>query len=127
MRAPRVGVRLMLALSLSGCAAGRSDLILLNPGTRFDPLSFDAPVVLTVGDLDRPYQEIGVIHVSGITREGYDQLTRKLRDEARQVGADAVIFVRYGTENVLSIIPFFIAFPYDVLTAEGLAVRSKAR
>jgi len=76
-----------------------------------------------VGDLNFPI----VIHVSGISRLGYDDLNGKMRAKARQVGADAVIYVRYGTENVMSIIPFFVAFPYDVLTAEGLAVRSKSR
>ena len=113
------------ALGLSGCAAGRNDFILLNHATRFAPRPADAPVVLTVGDLDRPYQEIGVIHVSGIGREGYEGLNERLRAKAREAGADVVIFVRYGTENVLSVIPFFVAFPYDVLVAEGLAVRSK--
>ncbi|MBI4342047.1 MAG: hypothetical protein HY599_01625 [Candidatus Omnitrophica bacterium] len=113
------------ALFLSGCAAGRNDVVLLNPGTRFESRPSDAPVVLTVGDLGRPYQEIGVLHVSGMARLGYDELSERLRNEARRVGADAVIFVRYGAENAFSLIPFFIAIPYDVLTAEGLAVRSR--
>ena len=115
----------LLAVGASGCAAGRNDFVLLNPGTQYDARQANAPVTFTVGDSDRPYQEIGVIHVSGVSREGYDQLNEKLRDEARRVGADAVIFVRYGTENAFSIIPFFFAVPYDVLVAEGLAVRSK--
>jgi hypothetical protein len=114
-------------IALAGCAAGRSDFILLNPGTQFPSQRENAPVILTVGDLPEPYQEIGVIHVSGVTRDGYDRLSEKLREEARRVGADAVIFVRYGVENAFSIIPFFVAIPYDVLTAEGLAVRSKKR
>lgn len=126
MSRPHVAdVWLALAVGLTGCAVGRSDFVLLNPGTRFEAHTPDAPVVLTVGDLDRAYQELGFIHVSGATRDGYDGLNEKLRAEARQVGADAVVFVRYGTENVLSIIPFFVAFPYDVLTAEGLAVRKR--
>jgi hypothetical protein len=116
-----------LLAGLGGCAAGRSDFVLLNPGTKFTPLADNTSVVLTVGDLDRPYQEIGVIRVSGVSREGYEELNAKLRVEARRAGADAIIFVRYGTENALSIIPFFVAVPYDVLTAEGVAVRSKSR
>ena len=39
------------------------------------------------------------------------------------MGADVVLFVRYGTENAFSLIPFFVAIPYDVLTAEGVAIR----
>lgn len=120
-----VGYGVVLAVGLSGCAAGRSDFIQLNPATRFASRPADSPVVLTVGDLNRSYQEIGVIHVSGVSRQGYEGLNEKLRAEARRVGADAVIYMRYGAENAFSIIPFFVAIPYDVLVAEGLAVRSK--
>jgi hypothetical protein len=111
-------------LFLGGCAVARQDFIRLNAGTSYEPRPADAPVVLTVGDLDRPYQEVGVIHVSGVSRDGYDQLNDKMRAKAREVGADSIIFVHYGTENVGSIIPFFVAMPYDVLTADGLAVRT---
>jgi len=101
-------------------------VVLLNPDVvHYPPLETKDPVVLTTTDLDGPYVELGVIHVSGISREGYQALNEKVRTEARRLGADAVIFVRYGTENVLSIVPVFVAIPYDVLTAEGLAVRSK--
>ena len=125
MRTLRVVALVWVAGLLAGCAAGRNDFASLNPGTRFEPRAVNAPVVLSIGDLGKPYQEVGVIHVSGISREGYSRLNEKLREEARRAGADAVIFVRYGTENAFSIIPFFVAIPYDVLVAEGLAVRSK--
>ncbi len=111
-------------LFLSGCAVARQDFIQLNAGTSFPSRTVDSPVVLTVGDLDKPYQEVGVIHVSGVSRQGYGQLNDKMRAKAREVGADAIIFVHYGTENVMSVIPFFFAMPYDVLTADGLAVRT---
>jgi len=38
-----------------------------------------------------------------------------------------VIYVHYGTENLFSVIPIFVSIPYDVLTAEGLAVKGKRR
>lgn len=117
----------LIAVAVVGCAAGRNDFVQLNPGTHYPSRAADAPVVLAVSELDHPYEEIGVIHVSGVSREGYERLNEKLREEARHVGADAIIFVRYGTENAFSLIPFFLAIPYDVLTAEGLAVRSKGR
>lgn len=125
MIATRTWMRCGALLALTGCAAARQDFIALNAGTAFSPRPTHAPVVLTVGDLDRPYQEIGVVHVSGISRIGYAGLNERMRAKARQVGADAIIFVTYGTENVLSVIPFFVALPYDVLTAQGLAVRSQ--
>jgi len=117
-----------LSLFLAGCAAGRTDVVLLNPSVvHYAPLKSTEDVVLTTTDLDHPYVELGTIHVSGINREGYASLNGKLRAEARQIGADAVIFVHYGTENLFSVIPLFVSIPYDVLTAEGLAVRSRGR
>ena len=118
---------LALGLLLAGCAAGRNDVIALNPEVRYPALAPTEQVVLTTTDLDGPYVELGVIHVSGVSRAGYQHLNEQLRRQARTLGADAVIFVRYGTENVFSLIPIFVAIPYDVLTAEGLAVRSKRR
>jgi len=114
-----------LSVFLVGCAAGRTDAVLLNPGVHYSPREAGEPVVLTTSELEHPYVEVGMIHVSGISREGYQGLNEKLRSEARRMGADAVIFVRYGTENLFSLVPIFVAIPYDVLTADGVAVRSK--
>lgn len=124
-RVRRTAAALLLA-GASGCAAARQDFVSLNAGTTFASRPSDAPVILSVGDFDRSYHELGVIHVSGVTRQGYEGLNAKMRAKAREVGADAVIFVNYGTENVMSIVPFFVAIPYDVLTAQGIAVRSTA-
>jgi hypothetical protein len=122
---PRSAGALAALLCAAGCAMGRNDFVRLNPGTSFPSRPVEAPVVLTVSGLDKPYQEIGVIHVSGLSRDGYEKLNEQLRAKAREVGADAVIYVHYGLENVLSIIPFFVALPYNVLTAEGVAVRTR--
>ncbi len=112
---------------LAGCAFGRADFVELNPGTAYPPRPKGAPVVLTVGDLDRPYEELGVLHVSGFLRSGHEGLNDKLRAKAREAGADAVIYVRYDTENVMSFLAVVVAIPWDVVTAEGLAVRSKRK
>ncbi len=113
--------------ALAGCALGRADFVQLNPGSSYPQRAKGAPVVLTVSDWDEPYVELGVVHVSGFVRTGHADLNEKLRTKAREAGADAVIYVRYGTENVLSIIAIVVAIPWDVVTAEGLAVRSKRR
>ncbi len=123
-RTSRILCGLVAMAGITGCAAARKDFIQLNAGTAFSPRESEAPVVLSVGDLDRPYQEVGVIHVSGLSRQGYQSLNEKMRGQARDVGADAIIFVHYGTENLMSVVPFFVALPWDVLTADGLAVRS---
>ena len=121
------GVILILVLSLgaAGCAVGRSDYSLLNPSGPITSKSASDPIFLTMRDLEDPYEEIGFIHVSGTTREGYETLNAKLRDQARRLGGDAVINVSYGLENAFSIVPIFASIPYDVITAEGLAVRKK--
>jgi hypothetical protein len=111
--------------SASACAFGRGDYVMLNPGTSYPPRSTTAPIVLTVGDWSGPYEELGVIMVSGYFRAGYDSLNAKLRERAREAGADGVIYVRYGTANVMSFLAIFVSIPWDVLTAEGVAVRSK--
>jgi hypothetical protein len=116
----------VLAASVA-CAAGRADYVPLNPGTAYPARGTRAPIVLTVGDWNQPYEELGVVHVSSFTRDGYADLNEKLREQARHAGADAVVYVRYGTETLFSVIPIFVSIPYDVLTAEGLAVKGKHR
>lgn len=112
-----------LIFLLPGCAVGRTDFSRLNPGEPYEPLPFDAPIYLTTMGTDQPFEEIGFIHVSDATRIGYEKLNEKLRLVAREKGADAVLYVSYGLENAGSIIPFFVAIPYDVLTVQGLAVK----
>lgn len=114
-----------LAIGLAGCAAARNDVVMLNPGVQHRALADEASVLLTTMGLERSYEELGMIHVSGVARMGYDGLNEKLRREARRMGADAVIYVNYGTENLFSISPIILSFPYDVLYAEGIAVRTK--
>ena len=125
MKFSSLSLILMLSIGSAGCAVGRSDYSILNPSAAVTSKSASDPVFLTMRDLEDPYEEIGFIHVSGTTREGYETLNTKLRDKARRLGADAVINVYYGLENAFSIVPIFVSIPYDVITAEGLAVRKK--
>lgn len=111
----------------SGCAVGRTDFVKLNAETSYAAIPSDHDVYITTMGIDGAFDEIGFIHVSGTSREGYEKLNGKIRAMARNAGADTVIYVTYGTENAGSIIPFFFSFPYDVLTAEGLAVHRKKR
>lgn len=122
-RASLRGAAILVSLGVAGCAAGRMDFARLNPGPSYPPKAAGAPILLAVGSLERPYEEVGMIHVSGVARDGYARLNEKLRTQARREGADAVIYVSYGTENLFSVVPFFVVIPYDVLTAQGLAVR----
>ena len=122
------GVGILSAILITtGCAIGRTDVVLVNPDAKRATLSANEPVLLTTLGLDVSYEEIGFIRVNGVARLGYEGLNNKLRDEARQLGADAVIYIHYGTEYAFSISPIILSIPYDVLTAEGLAVRTKRR
>jgi hypothetical protein len=83
----------MLVL-LAGCATVRTD---------FAPLQFNATAVktsgdilLATGDINRPYKELGVIFVKG-RHTGYQNIMEKLREKAREVGADAVIKIEFGS------------------------------
>jgi len=77
-----VGASGVLAVS-GACAAGRADYVPLNPGTSYPARGARAPIVLTVGDWNQPYEELGVVHVSGVTRDGYAGLNEQLRAQAR--------------------------------------------
>jgi len=114
-------------VALCGCSVARTHYIQLNPGTSYRPRAENSPVVLTVGDLDEPYEELGMIYVSGLARAGYADLNERIRMKAREQGADGVIFMRYGAEHALSFFVIVVSIPWDVVTAEGLAVRSKPR
>ncbi|MBI3317093.1 MAG: hypothetical protein HYZ85_03710 [Candidatus Omnitrophica bacterium] len=123
----RVCFTLFSLILFAGCAISRSDFAYLNPGERYPEKTSHQPIYLsTLGLDDQRFEEIGYIHVSTKSRSGaYEELNHKLRDRARNVGADAVIHVTYGTENAFSISPFIVSFPYNVTTAQGLAVKRK--
>jgi hypothetical protein len=89
---------IFLVLILTGCASTK-----VNYGSmvseRLQPKDANAEILLMTKDLDKPYKEIGIISVRGASRDtSYDELNDKLRQKAREVGADAVIKIEYGTE-----------------------------
>lgn len=84
----------MLMVSF-GCARTMAD---------FAPLSIDlstsqtgADILLTTGDLDRPYKELGVIFAKGRCAH-YKKIVERLRSEAKEIGADAVIKIEFGNQ-----------------------------
>jgi len=71
------------------------------------PKTDPAKIVITEGDIgDRPYETIGDISVTVNKTTLFhpdptkELVAQKLRDEASEIGADAVILVRYGTVGV---------------------------
>jgi len=77
----------------SGCAIVMTD---------FAPLSSDSVTsktetdfLLTTGDIDRPYKELGVIFVKGYHAR-YENIVEKLKSKAKDIEADAVIKIKFG-------------------------------
>jgi hypothetical protein len=67
--------------------------------TDFAPLTAEpgTDVLLTTKDIDRPYREIGVIFVKG-HHARYEKIVEKLRYEAKELEADAVIKIEFGNQ-----------------------------
>jgi coenzyme F420-reducing hydrogenase gamma subunit len=70
--------------------------------TDFAPFASDSvtsqteeEMLLTTGDVDRPYKELGVIFVKGRCAR-YEKIVEKLKARAKEVGADAVIKIEFG-------------------------------
>jgi hypothetical protein len=81
-----------------------------------------AKIILTKGDIaDRKYQAIGDIKVTVNKATIFDRdptpalVNEELREKAGELGADAVIFVRYGTVGIS-------LFSWGSLDGEGRAV-----
>lgn len=81
----------LLLLSV-GCTSANFAKISMN---EYPGKSESVVTPISSGDSDQVYERIGVIFVYGaktVTRELIDD---RLRDQARKIGADAVIFARY--------------------------------
>jgi uncharacterized protein YbjQ (UPF0145 family) len=78
---------------LFGCARIRTDFAPL--GTDVIGTKLGADILLTTGDPDRPYKEMGVIFVKG-RHVGYEKVMEKLQSRAKELGADAVIKIEFA-------------------------------
>jgi len=83
-----------LVILFSGCATVRTDFAQM----RFDEAAKTrGDILLTTGEIDRPYTEIGVIFVKGRYFTSFEKVMEKMKDKAREVGADAVIKIEFGS------------------------------
>lgn len=85
-------------LLLSGCASTK-----VNYGSmtseKLQSKDANAEILLLTKDIEKPYKEIGIISVVGANKNtSYDELNDKLKQKAKEFGADAVIKIEYGTE-----------------------------
>ena len=90
----------LLWLSLTGC--GTSENAARLSSTTYPALAEDAPVEVTTGDIDAPYEELAILVVGAgdgrwFTSDAEDVagMNENLRREARALGAQAVVRVVY--------------------------------
>jgi len=86
-------VLICLVILFFGCARTMTD---------FAPFTVNAvtsqageDILLTTGDIDRPYKELGVIFVKARCKR-YEKIVEKLKAKAKEVGAYAVIKIDFG-------------------------------
>ena len=84
-------VLICLAIGFFGCTRTMTDFA---PFTTVTSQAGEE-ITLTTGDIDRPYKELGIIVVRGRRTSG-EKMMELLREEAKKVGADAVIKIKYG-------------------------------
>ena len=127
--APRRNIRLTVilitSLFLGGCAAtwSSSEVTNVRPTEVSPTASRPNAIVITEGDItDRRYSVLGDISVTVNKTTMFhpdptrDQVNDRLREEAAKVGADAVIFVRYGTLGIS-------ALSWGSLDGKGRAIK----
>jgi hypothetical protein len=84
-------VLICLAIGFFGCTRTMTDFA---PFTTVTSQAGEE-IILTTGDIDRPYKELGVIVVRGKRTNG-EKIMELLRAEAKEIGADAVIKIDFG-------------------------------
>lgn len=122
----RVALVISLALALVGCAStwsrGSVERSAQQEATAA-PATSVAKVTLTESDItDRKYKSLGdiTVQVNKLTLFHSDptpeQVNEKLREKAAELGADAVVLVRYGKVGIS-------ALSYGSLEGKGRAVK----
>lgn len=85
------------------------------------------PPILTQHELNRPYDELGVVSVrrdrtgapTDISPADYTWAYDALRSEASKIGADAVIY----PEVNISVEQYYVVFPTSHVSAKGIAIK----
>lgn len=101
----KISLTISLILLLAGCASTK-----VNYGSmtseKLQSKDINAEILLLTKDIEKPYKEIGIISIVGANKNtSYDELNDKLMQKAREVGADAVIKIEYGTEASNVMVP----------------------
>ena len=89
---------LLIPLALAGCASG-VDVLQVEPSPRAprDP----AQVQVLLDEPKEPFQSIALVEAAGGDFGDLNKWTRRLRDEAARLGADAILVVGRAGKNGL--------------------------
>ena len=89
---PRFSLALgALLLVLAGCSSAKTEITPLPPRAE----ALDRGLLVTTGDLDRPYDEVALLRVGPHRDERTPRLVEALRSAAQAAGADAVVRVDF--------------------------------
>ncbi|QEI08962.1 hypothetical protein FXN63_26265 [Pigmentiphaga aceris] len=120
---PRLAAIALLAATASGCASWSTSSVdgVRRPAAR--PATLPAEVVLSESDMaDRKYLRLGDITVTVNKTSAFnatptrEMVNVKLQEKGAELGADAVIFVRYGDLD-------FSMFSWGTLEGKGRAIK----
>lgn len=81
---------LLIPLFVTGCAHTKGELVKLSTDI-YPPKSGTQEILLTQGDIEKPYKEIGLVKAQGNQYTNEEECFAKVRQVAREAGADAVI------------------------------------
>ena len=89
-----LGIGIMLALLiflvLTGCASTKGEFVKFSTDV-YPPKSKAQEVLLTQGDVDKPYKEIGLVKAKGNQFSNEEECLEKIRQIAKVAEADAVV------------------------------------
>jgi hypothetical protein len=86
-------VFILFLLLLAGCSSTNFARITMN---KYPPRSESVDIPVLSGDSDLIYERIGVVFTYGDKSLTRELINVKLKKQAKEVGADAIIFTRYG-------------------------------
>lgn len=114
----RTVAALLVIFLCAGCAVNRS--IYIPYDSKIFPPKAPLDSVFIGDEPSRPYEEMGTLIAYGQSFEGYDRVNEILKQGAREIGADAVIKVRYHQESIFRI-GFILTLGYTVAAGQGVA------
>ena len=81
---------LVIPLFFTGCASTKGEFVKLSTDI-YPPKSEAQEILLTQGDIDKRYKEIGIVKATGNQYTNDAECFEKIQRIAREAGADAVI------------------------------------